>query len=79
MSLPYSRLAGSFDGLTGGQARLAYAQSAAAVQKMIDLAGAPNVMALIADLGEGTPLEQAFERRLLISYDEFQAQLAGRP
>ncbi len=75
--LPHARLAGSFESLTGREAGLAYAQSALAVQKMMEMAGTAGVMALVADLGQGVPLEEAFERRLLMSYADFTAQLAS--
>ncbi len=72
-------LAGSFEAFTGGEARVAYAQSALAVQKMMDLAGSTGVMALVADLGQGVPLAEAFERRLLMSYADFLAELQPEP
>lgn len=72
-------LAGRFDSFAGGDARLAYAESALAVQKMTDLAGSTGLMALVADLGQGVPFEEAFERRLLVSYADFMAQLQPQP
>ncbi len=70
-------LAGTFEKLDARDARLAYASSAVAVQRMIDLAGATAVVSLLGDLAEGIPLETAFERRLLMSYADFQAGLSG--
>ncbi len=70
---------GTFEKLGARDARLGYARSAVAVQRMIDLAGAAAVVSLLGDLAEGVPLETAFERRLLLSYADFQAGLSGTP
>ena len=71
--LPLERLAAGFSRFSGVQARLAYAQSAAMVRAMFDLAGAPAVVALLQDLGRGDPFEAAFERRMSSSYATFAA------
>jgi tetratricopeptide (TPR) repeat protein len=70
--LPLARLERSFAGLSGGDAALAYAESAVAVRALLDVAGAPAVVNLLDDLGRGAPLADAFERNVLISYAEFQ-------
>ena len=70
--LPLARLERSFAGLSGADAALAYAESAVAVRALLDLAGAPAVVNLLDDLGRGSPLADAFERNILISYAEFQ-------
>jgi len=77
--LPYARLNGSFAGLTGREARLAYAQSAVAAQKLIDLAGTPAVVALLQDLTQGEPFERALERRTLVPYATFLEGLEAHP
>ena len=77
--LPYAKLNGSFAGLTGRDARLAYAQSALAAQRLVDLAGTPAVVALLQDLAQGEPFERAFERRTLIPYPTFVEGLEARP
>jgi tetratricopeptide (TPR) repeat protein len=73
--LPLARLERSFDNLSGSDASLAYAESAVAVRKLLDEAGAPAVVNLLEDLGRGTSLPDAFERNILISYAEFQKKL----
>lgn len=68
-------LSGSFAGLSSGRARLAYAQSAVAVHKLIELAGASQVVALLEDLTRGEPLQAAFERRVLMPFEAFLSGL----
>lgn len=77
--LPMDRLAGGFEGLDGAEARLAYAQSAVAVGKLIDASGTAAVVALLQDLARGEPFRSAFERRILLDYQDFLSQLQPRP
>jgi tetratricopeptide (TPR) repeat protein len=65
-------LSGAFSGLTSEQASLAYAQSAATVRRMVEQRGMPAVVALMQALGQGAPLESAFQDTLLIRPDEFE-------
>ncbi len=65
----------SFERLSGGQAQLAYATSAVAVQHMLDEAGGVAVANLIRDLGNGVDFDVAFERRIQRRFDQFQASL----
>ena len=73
--VPQGQLVGGFDGLTGDQARMAYAQSAETVRAMIEQAGALAVVALVQDIGRGDTFEVAFERRMSTSYNSFTASL----
>jgi tetratricopeptide (TPR) repeat protein len=73
--LPLQRLAGSFERLSGAQARMAYAQSVSAVRRLLEEAGAPALVALLQDLGRGEPFETAFERRMPTTYASFAASL----
>lgn len=70
--LPLARLEQSFEGLSAEQARHAYADSAAAVQSLIDLAGMPGILNLLWNLGEGLPFAEAFQRATLVNYAQFQ-------
>jgi hypothetical protein len=70
--VPLAVLRQSFSRFTGGQARLAYATSALAVQRMLDEAGGVAVANLIHDLGDRVEFNTAFERRIQRSFDEFQ-------
>ena len=65
-------LEGSFASFDRPGAVLAYAESAAAVQALLDLGGANAIAGLLADLGRGLPFAEAFERNLLTSYAAFQ-------
>jgi len=71
--VPLSALTRSFGRFTGGQARLAYATSALAVQRMLDEAGGIAVSNLIRDLGDGADFDTAFARRIQRTFDQFQA------
>jgi tetratricopeptide (TPR) repeat protein len=71
-------LEGSFASLDGPGAVLAYAESASAVQALLDLAGANAVSGLLADIGRGLPFAEAFERNMLISYAAFQQSRLSR-
>jgi len=73
--LPLSRLAGSFEALSGVEARLAYAQSAAIVRALFDSGGALAVGAMLQDIARGDTFTAAFERRMFMAYDTFIAGL----
>lgn len=76
--VPLERLHGPFSGLSGADAKLAYAESALAVRYLLDQAGAPPVVALLQDLAAGVEFAEAFSQRILVSYAEFQrAWMAG--
>ena len=69
------QLAGSFDNLSGNQARIAYAESADAARRLFDEVGGAGVVALLQDIARGVPLADAFERRMLTPYSAFAASL----
>lgn len=71
-TLPFEKLETSFAGLDAKQATLAYAQSAVAVQSLIERGGGSAIANILADLGNHVPFAQAFERHFLMSYAEFQ-------
>lgn len=75
--LPLEELAGSFDGLSGSQARVAYAESADAARRLFDQAGGAGVVALLQDIARGVPFSEAFDRRMLTPYSTFVASLAS--
>ena len=66
------RLERSFATLPDAAARLAYAQSAVAVDTLLKEAGAPALVNLLTDIGNGVPFAEAFGLRMSIPYDEFQ-------
>lgn len=73
--LPLQRLASGFAGLSGADARLAYAQSAAAVRLLLDEGGGPALAAMLQDLAAGETFGAAFERHLFLPYDSFVARV----
>jgi tetratricopeptide (TPR) repeat protein len=75
--LPLTRLEQSFAGLDDAGARLAYAQSAVAVDRLISVTGTTPVVSLLTDLGAGVPLATAFERHFFMTYAEFQQSLVN--
>jgi len=73
--IPLDELAGSFDQLSGNQARIAYAESADAARRLFDEVGGAGVVALLQDIARGVPLADAFERRMLTPYSAFATSL----
>jgi hypothetical protein len=71
-----TRLEGSFSRLSGADAWAAYALSGQAVQKMIQLRGAPAVVTLLQDIGRGVPFASAFQQRIAMRYEDFEAMVA---
>jgi tetratricopeptide (TPR) repeat protein len=76
--VPLPRLHDGFLSLPADQVPLAYAESALAVQMLIERGGIPTLTALLQDLAEGQEFTQAFERRVFLSYPEFLILWARR-
>jgi tetratricopeptide (TPR) repeat protein len=74
--LPHAVLERSFTRLPVDDVPLAYAQSALAVKRMIDLRGAPAVVNLLREVGRGMAFDAAFQQSIFMRYDEFVASLA---
>ena len=74
--LPLERLADSFGDLSGDDARLAYAQSAAIVRALFESGGPLTVGAVLQDITRGDTFATAFEQRMFMSYDTFISGLA---
>ena len=68
----------SFFGLSGADAAVAYSFSAVAVQRMIELRGAPAVVQLLQDLSRGARFVDAFQQRISMRYEDFQLMVARR-
>jgi tetratricopeptide (TPR) repeat protein len=75
--LPFAQLERSFERLDEARARLAYAQSAVAVEILIAHAGLQGVASLLADIGAGARFADAFERHLFMSYADLQKRMSG--
>ena len=69
--LPVESLDTGFGGLDPEDAALAYAQSARAVKRLLDLRGAPAVTMLLQALGRGTPFEAAFQQHVYMRAEDF--------
>ena len=65
-------LHGSFARLPGAHASVAYAMSAAAVDRLISMRGPSAVVLLLKDLAQGVSFSSAFHRRMALRYDEFE-------
>ena len=74
--LPFSRLERDFNSLSGEEATLAYAQSAFAVRKMVDLRGMSAVVVLLQSLGRGNRFESAFQQAIAMRYEDFIAMVS---
>ena len=66
----------SFGGLSGEDARVAYALSAVAVKRMVDLRGPYAAVGLLQDLARGADFASAFHQRIGMRYEDFQAMVA---
>lgn len=73
---PLQQLHGSFFALSAADAHVAYALSARAVHRMIELRGASAVVALLQDLARGAQFASAFHQRISMRYDDFQFMVA---
>jgi len=67
-----AKLHDGFSNLSASEATLAYALSAHAVQRMIDLRGPYAVVALLQDLSRGAEFASAFQQRIAMRYEDFQ-------
>ena len=74
--LPHARLERDFIGLSNDELVLAYAQSAFAVKKMVELRGAPAVVSLLQALGRGTSFGTAFQQAIGMRYEDFVTMVA---
>jgi hypothetical protein len=63
-------------GLSASEAEVAYAYSARAVQRLIELRGTPALVALLQDLGRGAQFSNAFQQHFGMRYEDFAALVA---
>ena len=69
--LPFSKLEDSFAALSAEQSAVAYAQSAVAVKKLLDMRGPSGIVQLLQALGRGTTFESAFQQSMYMRYEDF--------
>jgi len=74
--VPMAMLEGSFQRLDSANARLAYAESHAAVEMLRDRYGAYRLPELLKSLGRGRTMEQALREVLRMTYDDLESELA---
>jgi tetratricopeptide (TPR) repeat protein len=72
---PLQQLHGSFSGLNGAQARLAYAYSTYAVRRIMQLRGANAMVGLLRDLARGVEFRTAFGKHVEVRYEDFDAMI----
>ena len=65
-----------FSGLSGTEMRVAYALSAKAVRRMMDLRSAAAVVTLLQDLARGAVFGNAFHQHIGMRYEDFQTMIA---
>jgi len=73
---PLQQLHRSFAGLSGPDARVAYALSAHAVRRMMALRSPAAVVTLLKDLARGASFAAAFHQNIGMTYDDFQTMIA---
>jgi hypothetical protein len=73
--IPLAAMMQSFVRLPEGSVSLAYAQSAVAVKRLIDLRGASAVVGLLRALRSGVPFENAFQAQAGMRFQDFDAMV----
>ena len=68
-----SKLHQSFVNMSRRDAEIAYASAARAVRRLIELRGAPAIVALLQDLAQGASFATAFQQRIDMTYQDFAA------
>jgi hypothetical protein len=72
--VPLSELGRSFSSLPAAAVPSAYAGSALAVGEILDRAGAPRLMGLLADLGTGADFDRAFLSWVQMPFADFERE-----
>ena len=71
-----SQLEGSFRNIPDAVVPVAYAHSALAVRRMIDLRSPDSVVTLLQDLAHGATFATAFHQRIGLTYEEFDRMMS---
>jgi len=71
-----TQLEESFRSLPDAAVPVAYAHSAMAVRRLIDLRSADGVVQLLQDLGRGSSLDTAFQQRIGLRYEDFDRMVS---
>jgi tetratricopeptide (TPR) repeat protein len=73
--LPLLELQDGFGRLSGRTVQSAYAKSAVAVRRIVQLRGTAAIVTLLSDLRRGVPFASAFYQRIAMRYEDFQAMV----
>ena len=73
--LRLSQLEQPFNGLSPDDVTLAYAQSAFAVRRMVDLRGMSAIVSLLQAIARGLPFASAFQQSISMRYEEFSSMV----
>jgi hypothetical protein len=66
----------SFSSLSGEDAQVAYALSAKAVRRMMELRSAAAIVTLLQDLARGAAFATAFHQHIGMRYEDFQVMMS---
>jgi len=77
-NMPLAVLGGSFGRFGTADARRAYATSARAAERLLEIGGGAAVANLLRDLGQGVDFETAFARRFPLTFEAFESGLSVR-
>src|SRR5579863_1566186 len=75
-NIPLNMLEGSFQGLSGSQANLAYAESLAAVSYIYETNGMSDIQRILQALSQGSSTEAALRSTIHSDYGQLEADLA---
>jgi tetratricopeptide (TPR) repeat protein len=73
--VPFSRLARGFGGMGNAEATVAYAQSARAVKRLLDMRGMTAVVGILQAVGRGVAFDSGFFQHVYITYPDFIATM----
>lgn len=73
--IPFNAMEGSFMGLSGPQATLAYEESLAATDYIIDTYGVSDLQRILQRIGEGSSTEAAMRATIHADYGELEAEV----
>jgi len=74
-NLSLNMLEGSFNQFSGSQARLAYAESLAAVSYIVDAYGLGDIQKILQSLSHGSSTEAALRSTIHSDYGQFESEL----
>lgn len=73
--IPFNAMEGSFMGMSGPQARLAYEESLAATDYIIDTYGVSDLQRILQRIGEGSSAEAAMRMTIHADYGQLESEV----